>query len=64
MTTVYLDLSNPIPSAAHTLFALDMDPVEVKGGGLAPAIEKIFRGPSEFYAGYIKGMADAGTPNR
>jgi len=46
----------------HTLFALDLDPIEVKGGGLAPAIEKIYRGPSEFYAGYIKGMADAGVP--
>ena len=54
-------LSNPYRQQ-HTLFALDMDPIEVKGGGLAPAIEKIFRGPSEFYAGYIKGMADAGVP--
>ena len=44
------------------MFALDLDPIEVKGGGLAPAIEKIYRGPSEFYAGYIKGMADAGVP--
>jgi hypothetical protein len=54
-------LSNPYRQQ-HTLFALDLDPIEVKGGGLAPAIEKIFRGPSEFYAGYIKGMADAGVP--
>ena len=60
LTTV-AGLSNPYRQQ-HTLFALDMDPIEVKGGGLAPAIEKIFRGPSEFYAGYIKGMADAGTP--
>ncbi len=54
-------LSNPYRQQ-HTLFALDLDPIEVKGGGLAPAIEKIYRGPSEFYAGYIKGMADAGVP--
>lgn len=54
-------LSNPYRQQ-HTLFALDLDPIEVKGGGLAPAIEKIYRGPAEFYAGYIKGMADAGVP--
>jgi hypothetical protein len=54
-------LSNPYRQQ-HTCFALDLDPIEVKGGGLAPAIEKIYRGPSEFYAGYIKGMADAGVP--
>lgn len=60
LTTV-AGLSNPYRQQ-HTLFALDLDPIEVKGGGLAPAIEKIFRGPSEFYAGYIKGMADAGVP--
>jgi hypothetical protein len=54
-------LSNPYRQQ-HTCFALDLDPIEVKGGGLAPAIEKIFRGPSEFYCGYIKGMADAGVP--
>lgn len=54
-------LSNPYRQQ-HTCFALDLDPIEVKGGGLAPAIEKIYRGPSEFYCGYIKGMADAGVP--
>lgn len=54
-------LANPYRQQ-HTCFALDLDPIEVKGGGLAPAIEKIYRGPSEFYCGYIKGMADAGVP--
>ena len=54
-------LGNPYRQQ-HTCFALDLDPIEVKGGGLAPAIEKIYRGPAEFYAGYIKGMADAGVP--
>jgi hypothetical protein len=60
LTTVS-GLSNPYRQQ-HTCFALDLDPIEVKGGGLAPAIEKIYRGPAEFYCGYIKGMADAGVP--
>jgi hypothetical protein len=60
LTTV-AGLANPYRQQ-HTCFALDLDPIEVQGGGLAPAIEKIHRGPSEFYAGYIKGMADAGVP--
>jgi len=53
-----------VPGAAfrkrqYDCYCLDMDAIPVKGGGTAPAIEKIHFGDSEYYEAFIAGMDSA-----
>jgi hypothetical protein len=43
----------------YDCYCLDLDPIPVKGGGTAPAIEKIHFGGSEYYEAFIAGMDSA-----
>lgn len=43
----------------YDCYCLDLDPIPVKGGGSAPAIEKIHFGNSEYYEAFIAGMDSA-----
>ncbi len=43
----------------HTAFSVDFNPVPVKGGGSAPAIELISRRDNPIMAGYLNGMDKA-----
>jgi hypothetical protein len=43
----------------YDCYCIDADPIPVKGGGTAPAIEKIHFGDSEYYEAFIAGMDSA-----
>jgi hypothetical protein len=43
----------------YDCYCLDLDPIPVKGGGTAPAIEKFHFGDSEYYEAFIAGMDSA-----
>lgn len=43
----------------YDCYCLDLDPIAIKGGGTAPAIEKTHFGDSEYYEAFIAGMDSA-----